>query len=95
VGRAPPAPCQPGVELIDAEARASELIDRLSLKVLPGESGWWTAVARSAVRVMVADGPALSASNTIDCLLSPDRPVNVWHRLAGDDAPGARGRRPG
>jgi predicted cupin superfamily sugar epimerase len=68
-----------------AARRATELIDRLGLEVLPGESGWWAPVSRSAVRVALADGTALPASNTIYYLLSPDRPVNLWHWLEGDD----------
>src|SRR5579871_512306 len=64
--------------------RASELIDRLGLEVLPGESGWWTAITRSSVTV-TANGRALPASNTIYYLLTPDRPVNLWHWLEGDD----------
>jgi len=67
------------------QRRSSELIERLGLEVLPGESGWWTAVARSAVKVTTAGGRQLPASNTIYYLLSPDRPVNFWHWLEGDD----------
>jgi uncharacterized protein len=65
--------------------RARELIERLGLEVLEGESGWWTSVARSSVRVHMAHGAELPASNTIYYLLSPDRPVNFWHWLEGDD----------
>ena len=67
-----------------AEDRSTELIDRLGLEVLAGESGWWTAIARSSVDVAV-DERRLPASNTIYYLLSPDRPVNFWHWLEGDD----------
>jgi len=70
--------------LPEPHRRAAELIDRLGLEVLPGESGWWTAVARSSVTVTAA-GRALPASNTIYYLLSPERPVNYWHWLEGDD----------
>jgi predicted cupin superfamily sugar epimerase len=68
----------------DAERRSRELIDRLGLAVLPGESGWWTAVTRSSVMV-AANARQLPASNTIYYLLTPDRPVNLWHWLEGDD----------
>jgi|SRR5579871_37326 len=68
----------------EAERRSRELIDRLGLEVLPGESGRWTAIARSSVQVELA-GRQLPASNTIYYLLTPDRPVNLWHWLEGDD----------
>jgi uncharacterized protein len=71
--------------MTDGARRAAQLIERLGLEVLPGESGWWTAVTRSTVQVSLADGAALPASNTIFYLLSPDRPVNLWHWLEGDD----------
>jgi len=66
-------------------ARAEELKAALDLEVLAGESGWWRLLRESAVRVTVADGAVLPASNTIHFLLSPDRPVNIWHRLQSDD----------
>ncbi|HVM67076.1 MAG TPA: cupin domain-containing protein [Acidimicrobiales bacterium] len=67
-----------------ASRRSDDLIARLGLEVLPGESGWWTAIARSSVTV-TSNGGQLPASNTIYYLLSPDRPVNLWHWLEGDD----------
>jgi predicted cupin superfamily sugar epimerase len=67
-----------------AARRSKELIDRLGLEVLPGESGWWTAITRSSVIVGLA-GRQLPASNTIYYLLTPERPVNLWHWLQGDD----------
>jgi predicted cupin superfamily sugar epimerase len=69
---------------IDATQRSHELIERLGLAVLPGESGWWTAITRSSVTV-TSNGRPLPASNTIYYLLSPERPVNLWHWLEGDD----------
>ena len=68
-----------------AQRRSTELIERLGLEILPGESGWWTAITRSAVTVTAKGGRDLSASNTIYYLLSPERPVNLWHWLEGDD----------
>jgi len=68
-----------------SSARAEELKAALHLEVLAGESGWWRLLRESAVPVTVADGGALPASNTIHFLLSPDRPVNIWHLLASDD----------
>jgi uncharacterized protein len=65
--------------------RAEELVERLGLEVLEGESGWWAPITRSSVPVTAADGAVLAASSTIYYLLSPERPVNVWHWLAGDD----------
>lgn len=65
--------------------RAEQLIDRLGLAVLEGESGWWAPITRSSVEVTVARGDVQPASSTIYYLLSPDRPVNFWHRLDGDD----------
>ena len=64
--------------------RAEQLIDRLGLAVLEGESGWWAPITRSSVEVTVARGDVQPASSTIYYLLSPDRPVNFWHRLDGD-----------
>jgi predicted cupin superfamily sugar epimerase len=70
--------------IVDAGHRSEELIERLGLQVLAGESGWWAAITRSSVDV-TSNGRALPASNTIYYLLSPERPVNLWHWLAGDD----------
>ena len=71
---------------VDGRQRAAELIAQLGLVVLPGESGWWRQLRESAIEVTVAEGRRLSASNTIHFLLSPDRPVNIWHLLESDDA---------
>jgi predicted cupin superfamily sugar epimerase len=70
----------------DGRARAQELISGLGLGVLDGESGWWRQLRESAIDVTLADGRRLPASNTIHFLLSPDRPVNIWHLLESDDA---------
>lgn len=69
----------------DGQRRADELTAQLSLAVLPGESGWWTALSRSAIACTLPDGRRVPVSNTIYYLLSPDRPVNLWHWLEGDD----------
>jgi len=71
---------------VDGQARAAELITQLGLEVLEGESGWWRQLRESAVEVTLLDGRRLPASNTIHFLLSPDRPVNIWHRLGSDDS---------
>ena len=71
---------------VDGRRRAAELIAQLGLVVLPGESGWWRQLRESAIEVTVAEGRRLPASNTIHFLLSPDRPVNIWHLLESDDA---------
>jgi predicted cupin superfamily sugar epimerase len=71
---------------VDGRRRSAELIAELGLVVLPGESGWWRQLRESAIEVTLADGRRLPASNSIHFLLSPDRPVNIWHRLESDDA---------
>jgi predicted cupin superfamily sugar epimerase len=70
----------------DGRARAHELISGLGLEVLDGESGWWRQLRESAIDVTLVDGRRLPASNTIHFVLSPDRPVNIWHLLESDDA---------
>ena len=68
-----------------AQRRADELIASLGLEVLEGESGWWRLLRESDVPVTTIGGVVLPASNTIHFLLSPDRPVNIWHLLESDD----------
>lgn len=60
---------------------AADWIARLDLSVLPGESGWWAPVHRSAIDV----GTGSPACNAIYYLLEPSRPINAWHWLASDD----------
>jgi predicted cupin superfamily sugar epimerase len=69
----------------DGQARADELIGKLGLEVLPGESGWWRLITESVVTVALPGGRKLPASNTIHLVLSPERPVNRWHVLESDD----------
>ena len=70
---------------MEGQRRADELISALGLAVLDGESGWWRLIRESDVSVTAAAGEALPASNTIHFVLSPDRPVNIWHLLESDD----------
>jgi uncharacterized protein len=63
---------------------AEEWIGALGLVALPGESGWWAAVAVSDV-VVVSGGREVAAFSSIYYLLDAERPVNVWHRLESDD----------
>ncbi len=64
--------------------RSSEWIDALGLEVLPGESGWFTTVHRSSL-VVDDRGEPVAASSSIYYLLDAERPINLWHWLAGDD----------
>lgn len=63
---------------------AAGWIEALGLEVLPGESGWYTTIHRSAVTVD-HDGDVVAASSSIYYLLDGQRPVNLWHWLASDD----------
>lgn len=72
---APPAP---------ADARARELMTTLKLEYLPGESGYFGLVGRSALSVE-QDGRKLAAQSRIYYLLTAEAPVNYLHWLASDD----------
>ncbi len=71
----PPAP---------ANARARELMTALQLKYLPGESGYFGLLGRSALSVE-QDGRKLAAQSRIYYLLTAEAPVNYLHWLASDD----------
>lgn len=71
----PPAPADP---------RARVLIDRLQLRYLPGESGYFAFLGRSAQKVL-RDGRELAAQSRIYYLLTAELPVNCLHWLASDD----------
>lgn len=73
------------MEHVNRHPRADEWIERLGLRVLEGESGWWTPAFRSHVEVRTVDGVASPAANAIYYLLDPRRPINAWHWLAADD----------
>ncbi len=73
------------MEHVTHHPRADEWIERLGLRVLEGESGWWAPAFRSDVEVRTADGAASPAANAIYYLLDPRRPINAWHWLAVDD----------
>ena len=71
----PPAP---------VDARARELMTTLKLEYLPGESGYFGLLGRSALRVE-QDGRKLAAQSRIYYLLTAEAPVNYLHWLASDD----------
>lgn len=71
----PPAPADP---------RARELIATLKLEYLPGESGYFGFLGRSAQTVAAAGRP-LAAQSRIYYLLTAEAPVNHLHWLASDD----------
>jgi len=71
----PPAP---------ANARARELMTALQLEYLPGESGYFGLLGRSALSVE-QDGRKLAAQSRIYYLLTAEAPVNYLHWLASDD----------
>ncbi|WP_300590425.1 cupin domain-containing protein [Microbacterium sp.] len=73
------------MEHVTRHPRADEWIERLGLRALEGESGWWTPAFRSHVEVRTVDGVASPAANAIYYLLDPRRPINAWHWLAADD----------
>ncbi|AOS44562.1 hypothetical protein Verru16b_01625 [Lacunisphaera limnophila] len=72
---APPTPADP---------RARELISTLQLDYLPGESGYFGLLGRSAQTVEQA-GRQLAAQSRIHYLLTAEAPVNYLHWLASDD----------
>ncbi len=66
------------------QARARELIERLHLKVLPGESGYLGLIGESAQETVVG-GRALKVQSQVYYMLTHDRPINYLHWLASDD----------
>jgi uncharacterized protein len=68
----------------DSEARVRELIRTLSLRVLPGESGYLGLIGQSAQTVPI-DGHPLAIQSQVYYLLTRDRPINYLHWLASDD----------
>jgi predicted cupin superfamily sugar epimerase len=74
-GKAPPLP---------SDTRARELIATLHLEYLPGESGYFGLVSRSAQKVTVA-GRENVAQSQIYYLLTSELPLNYLHWLAPDD----------
>jgi len=71
----PPPPADPAVR---------DLIARLHLEYLPGESGYFGFLGRSAQQVTV-DGREFAAQSRIHYLLTAEAPVNYLHWLASDD----------
>lgn len=66
------------------DPRVRELIARLELAPLPGESGYFALIGRSAQRV-TQQGQPLAAQSQIYYLLTRDKPINYLHWLASDD----------
>ena len=66
------------------ERRSRELIASLGLEPLPGESGFFAVIGRSAQSVRAGDRP-LAAQSQIYYLLTRDLPLNYLHWLASDD----------
>jgi predicted cupin superfamily sugar epimerase len=64
--------------------RREELISRLHLRELPGESGRFAEVSISGLQVE-SSGGALRAHSSIHYLLDRAMPVNFLHRLESDD----------
>jgi len=71
----PPSPANPAVR---------DLIARLHLEYLPGESGYFGFLGRSTQTVTVA-GRELAAQSRIYYLLTAEAPLNYLHWLASDD----------
>ena len=67
-----------------AEPRARALIADLKLDYLPGESGYFGLIGRSAQTVAVG-ARSLAAQSQIYYLLTREWPVNYLHWLASDD----------
>jgi len=67
-----------------ADARAREIIAALKLSYLPGESGYFGFLGRSAQTVTV-DGRPLAAQSRIHYLLTAELDTNYLHWLASDD----------
>lgn len=72
---APPAP---------TDDRARALMSTLKLEYLPGESGYFGLLGRSALSVE-QDGRKLAAQSRIYYLLTAEAPINYLHWLASDD----------
>jgi predicted cupin superfamily sugar epimerase len=68
-----------------ADARARELVTLLKLEYLPGESGYFGFIGRSAQTVTAAAGRTLAAQSQIHYLLTRELPLNYLHWLASDD----------
>lgn len=66
------------------DPRASELIAQFRLEFLPGESGYFGLLGRSAQTVEVA-GRKFAAQSRIYYLLTKETPINYIHWLASDD----------
>lgn len=66
------------------DPRAREIVTALKLAPLPGESGYFGVIGRSAQSV-VSENRTLAAQSRIYYLLTRDRPVNYLHWLASDD----------
>lgn len=67
-----------------AAVRARELITTLKLEYLPGESGYFGLLGRSALSVEQG-GRKLAAQSRIYYLLTAEAPINYLHWLASDD----------
>lgn len=66
------------------DARARELIDKLQMHVLPGESGYLALIGDSAQKAQF-DGRSLKVQSQVYYMLTRDRPINYLHWLASDD----------
>ncbi|MFI5337764.1 MAG: cupin domain-containing protein [Opitutales bacterium] len=75
VASAPAAPADP---------HARELIAQLHLHYLPGESGYFGVIGRSA-QLVVRDHREFAAQSQIHYLLTAELPLNYLHWLASDD----------
>jgi predicted cupin superfamily sugar epimerase len=71
----PPSPTDPAVR---------DLIARLKLEYLPGESGYFGFIGRST-QMVTLDGRQLAAQSRIHYLLTAEAPLNYLHWLASDD----------
>jgi len=67
-----------------ADPKVRDLIVRLHLEYLPGESGYFGLLGRSA-QTVTADGRTFAAQSRIYYLLTAEQPVNYLHWLASDD----------
>ena len=69
---------------LPAAPRARELVERLQLRFLEGESGFFGIIGRST-QAVTAGGRELAAQSQIYYLLTAELPVNYLHWLASDD----------
>lgn len=67
-----------------ARSRREELISRLHLRELPGESGRFAEVSVSGIQVGTSGGH-LRAHSSIFYFLDRELPLNFLHRLESDD----------